>query len=61
MPANFGELRGDDRQTDKVVARDRQRLFQNITVGSEVGLTENIDQLSDTTTMEGRRQRSCRP
>jgi len=61
MPANFGELRGGDRKTDKVVARDRLRLCQNITVGSEVGLTVNIDLLSVTTTMEGRRHRSCWP
>lgn len=46
---NCAEMTG---QTDKVVARDRQRLFQNITVGDEVALTENIDLLSVTTTME---------
>src|SRR3546814_13728122 len=39
-------------QTDKVLARDRQRLFQNIPVGDEVALTDNIDLLSVTTTME---------
>jgi hypothetical protein len=46
---NCAEMTG---QTDKVIARDRQRLFQNIVVGDEVGLTENIDLLSVTTTME---------
>lgn len=46
---NCAEMTG---QTDKVVARDRQRLFQNITVGDEVALTDNIDLLSVTTTME---------
>jgi len=46
---NCAELTG---QTDKHLARDRQRLFQNITVGTEVGLTDNIDLLSVTTTME---------
>jgi Lhr-like helicase len=46
---NCAELTG---QTDKLLARDRQRLFQNITVGTEVGLTDNIDLLSVTTTME---------
>jgi ATP-dependent helicase YprA (DUF1998 family) len=46
---NSAELTG---QTDKLVARDRQRLFQNITVGTEVPLTDNIDLLSVTTTME---------
>lgn len=46
---NCAEMTG---QTDKADARDRQRLFQNITVGEEVGLTENIDLLSVTTTME---------
>lgn len=46
---NCAELTG---QTDKLLARDRQRLFQNITVGAEVGLTDNIDLLSVTTTME---------
>src|SRR3546814_15941361 len=39
-------------QTDKVLARDRQRLFPNIPVGDEVALTDNIDLLSVTTTME---------
>ncbi|RUU72036.1 DEAD/DEAH box helicase [Mesorhizobium sp. M2C.T.Ca.TU.009.01.2.1] len=46
---NCAEMTG---QTDKGVARDRQRLFQNVTVGDEVGLTDNIDLLSVTTTME---------
>lgn len=46
---NCAEMTG---QTDKVIARDRQRLFQNITVGDEVALTEYIDLLSVTTTME---------
>jgi ATP-dependent helicase YprA (DUF1998 family) len=46
---NCAELTG---QTDKLLARDRQRLFQNITVGAERPLTENIDVLSVTTTME---------
>ena len=46
---NCAELTG---QTDKHLARDRQRLFQNITVGAEQALTENIDVLSVTTTME---------
>jgi hypothetical protein len=46
---NCAEMTG---QTDKLLARDRQRLFQNIPVGDEVGLTENIDLLSVTTTME---------
>ncbi len=46
---NCAELTG---QTDKLLARDRQRLFQNITVGAEQPLTENIDVLSVTTTME---------
>src|SRR6266849_4229143 len=32
---NCAELTG---QTDKMLARDRQRLFQNISVGNEVGL-----------------------
>ena len=46
---NCAELTG---QTDKLLARDRQRLFQNITVGDEQALTDNIDLLSVTTTME---------
>jgi len=46
---NCAEMTG---QTDKLLARDRQRLFQNITVGNEVGLTDNVDLLSVTTTME---------
>jgi hypothetical protein len=46
---NCAEMTG---QTDKVLARDRQRLFQNIPVGDEVALTDNIDLLSVTTTME---------
>lgn len=46
---NCAELTG---QTDKLLARDRQRLFQNITVGAEEPLTDNIDLLSVTTTME---------
>ena len=46
---NCAELTG---QTDKLLARDRQRLFQNITVGDEQPLTDNIDLLSVTTTME---------
>lgn len=39
---NCAEMTG---QTDKVLARDRQRLFQNIPVGDEVALTDNIDLL----------------
>lgn len=46
---NCAELTG---QTDKILARNRQRLFQNITVGDEEALTDNIDLLSVTTTME---------
>jgi len=46
---NCAEMTG---QTDKLLARDRQRLFQNITVGNEVSVTDNIDLLSVTTTME---------
>jgi DEAD/DEAH box helicase domain-containing protein len=46
---NCAEMTG---QTDKGLARDRQRLFQNITVGDENGLTDDIDLLSVTTTME---------
>ena len=46
---NCAELTG---QTDKLVARERQRLFQNIAVAPEVALTDNIDLLSVTTTME---------
>jgi len=46
---NCAEMTG---QTDKVIARDRQRLFQNVNVGDEHGLTENLDLLSVTTTME---------
>jgi len=46
---NCAELTG---QTDKILARNRQRLFQNITVSDEEGLTDNIDLLSVTTTME---------
>ncbi|MBR1217498.1 DEAD/DEAH box helicase [Bradyrhizobium sp. U87765 SZCCT0131] len=46
---NCAEMTG---QTDKIVARDRQRLFQNVNVGNEHGLTENLDLLSVTTTME---------
>lgn len=46
---NCAELTG---QTDKLMARDRQRLFQNITVGQEHDLTDNLDLLSVTTTME---------
>jgi DEAD/DEAH box helicase domain-containing protein len=46
---NCAELTG---QTDKFVARDRQRLFQNIAVPPENQLTDNIDLLSVTTTME---------
>ena len=46
---NCAEMTG---QTDKIVARERQRLFQNITVGNEIALTENVDLLSVTTTME---------
>ena len=46
---NCAELTG---QTDKLLARDRQRLFQNITVGDEQEVTDNIDLLSVTTTME---------
>lgn len=46
---NCAELSG---QTDKLIARERQRLFQNISVAPELGLTDNIDLLSVTTTME---------
>lgn len=46
---NCAELTG---QTDKLIARKRQRLFQNITVGEEKSLPESIDLLSVTTTME---------
>lgn len=47
---NCAELTG---QTDKLVARERQRLFQNIAIPpDEVELTDNIDLLSVTTTME---------
>ncbi len=46
---NCAELTG---QTDKILARDRQRLFQNIAVDPEEPLTDNIDLLSVTTTME---------
>jgi hypothetical protein len=46
---NCAELTG---QTDKLLARDRQRLFQNIAVPPEEPLTDNIDLLSVTTTME---------
>jgi hypothetical protein len=35
-----------------MIARERQRLFQNIAVAPEVPLTDNIDLLSVTTTME---------
>lgn len=46
---NCAELTG---QTDKLIARDRQRLFQNVPVGQERALTDNLDVLSVTTTME---------
>jgi DEAD/DEAH box helicase domain-containing protein len=46
---NCAELTG---QTDKLISRERQRLFQNIAVAPELGLTDNIDLLSVTTTME---------
>ncbi|MBR0793046.1 DEAD/DEAH box helicase [Bradyrhizobium manausense] len=46
---NCAEMTG---QTDKVVAKDRQRLFQNVPIGDEFGLTDNLDLLSVTTTME---------
>ncbi|MGX1348239.1 DEAD/DEAH box helicase domain-containing protein [Bradyrhizobium elkanii] len=46
---NCAELTG---QTDKLVARNRQRLFQNIAVAPEEQLTDDIDLLSVTTTME---------
>lgn len=46
---NCAELTG---QTDKLVARERQRLFQNVPVGNEHALTDNLDLLSVTTTME---------
>jgi DEAD/DEAH box helicase domain-containing protein len=39
---NCAELTG---QTDKMLARDRQRLFQNIAVDPEQPLTDNIDLL----------------
>lgn len=46
---NCAEMTG---QTDKTVARSRQRLFQNVTVDPERSLTDNLDLLSVTTTME---------
>ena len=46
---NCAELTG---QTDKLDARDRQRQFQNIPVAGEAELTDNVDLLSVTTTME---------
>lgn len=46
---NCAEMTG---QTDKLVARNRQRLFQNITVEPEYSLTDHLDLLSVTTTME---------
>ncbi len=46
---NCAELTG---QTDKLLARDRQRLFQNVPVGQAFSLTDNLDLLSVTTTME---------
>ena len=46
---NCAELTG---HTDKKSARDRQRLFQNVTVDREEAITDNIDLLSVTTTME---------
>lgn len=46
---NCAELTG---QTDKVIARSRQRLFQNVPVAPEYGPTDNLDLLSVTTTME---------
>ena len=46
---NCAELTG---QTDKQDARKRQRLFQNVTVVGEEELTDSIDLLSVTTTME---------
>jgi len=46
---NCAEMTG---QTNKADARTRQRLFQNIPVPPERGLTDNIDLLSVTTTME---------
>jgi ATP-dependent helicase YprA (DUF1998 family) len=46
---NCAEMTG---QTDKVVAKNRQRLFQNVPIGDEYGLTDNLDLLSVTTTME---------
>ena len=46
---NCAELTG---QTDKQDARNRQRLFQNVTVDGEEAITDNIDLLSVTTTME---------
>lgn len=46
---NCAELTG---HTDKEDARNRQRLFQNVTVDGEEAITDNIDLLSVTTTME---------
>ena len=46
---NCAELTG---HTDKEDARNRQRLFQNVTVEGEEAITDNIDLLSVTTTME---------
>lgn len=46
---NCAEMTG---QTDKFVARDRQRLFQSITIGQEQPRTDILDLLSVTTTME---------
>jgi DEAD/DEAH box helicase domain-containing protein len=46
---NCAEMTG---QTDKVVAKNRQRLFQNVPIGDEYGPTDNLDLLSVTTTME---------
>lgn len=46
---NCEEMTG---QTDKLEARKRQRLFQNIVTDQEHSLTDNLDLLSVTTTME---------
>ena len=46
---NCAELTG---HTDKNDARNRQRLFQNVTLDDEEAITDNIDLLSVTTTME---------
>ncbi|MCA1542021.1 DEAD/DEAH box helicase [Bradyrhizobium sp. NBAIM32] len=46
---NCAEMTG---QTDKAVAKNRQRLFQNVAIDGEHSLTDFLDLLSVTTTME---------